>query len=304
MPRHFLKAALGLEREATPSNENLDAAPASLSNTVPLASEPAAPAAPSADDIAAKAAEAELELARTVAKRMGWAPKEEWTRDPAKWVDAPEFLESTPRALKEAQERARRASQAAEAVIEAERAKARETAEAQVRTAATAQDPDAAAEAAKRLAANSGPSPRAQAWMAERPFLREDPDALQMAVSIANRGAVAGLSEEEQLEAADMALRKRFPEHFMFEERKAPEPPPKPNGEARLSDLPKPPVVQPGTRTGPTTPSNGEKGFKDLPASVRADYERHFAKRFANLGLKPEEAQKRYATSYWKDQEE
>jgi hypothetical protein len=145
--------------------------------------------------------------------------------------------------------------------------------------------------------------------MAERPFLKDDPDAFLLAQQVSNRGAVAGMSEAEQLEAADMALRKRFPEHFESEVRQAPQPPaPKSNGEARLSDLKPPPpapAVQPGTRSGPAAQSaSAEKGFKDLPASVRQDYERHFAKRFANMGLKPEDAQKRYATSYWKDQEE
>ena len=193
-------------------------------------------------------------------------------------------------------------------MIEAERAKAREDAQAKVRAAAAAQDPDAAAEAAKQLAANSGPSQRVQAWMAERSFLLDDPDAFQLALGVGNRGAAAGLSEAEQLEAADMALRKRFPEHFEFERQAPQPPPPKPNGEARLSDLKPPPpapAVQPGTRSGPATQNgSGEKGFKELPASVRADYERHFAKRFANMGLKPEDAQKRYAASYWKEQEE
>ena len=320
MARPFLRRMLR-EPDETPADAGpkpnaLDGTPASGQSSAQV-TPPAQPvAAPEPAPSAAVAApetgpDPELELAQKVAKRAGWVDLEEWTRlgrDPAKHVDAPKYLEDTPRALKNAQERARRAAQAAEAVIEAERAKAREDAQAKVRAAATAQDPDAAAEAARQLAANSGPSQRTQAWMAERSFLRDDPDAFQLAQGVCNRGAAAGLSEAEQLEAADMALRKRFPEHFEFERQAPQPPPPKPNGEARLSDLKPPPpapAVQPGTRSGPATQNgSGEKGFKELPASVRADYERHFAKRFANMGLKPEDAQKRYAASYWKEQEE
>src|SRR5690348_13392619 len=73
--------------------------------------------------------EGELELARTLAKRMGWTPKEDWRRDPDKWQDAPDFLERTTsevetlkernRALEESKKRTAQA--AADAIEEANR---------------------------------------------------------------------------------------------------------------------------------------------------------------------------------------
>src|SRR5580704_3545528 len=79
--------------------------------------------------------ELELEVARKVAKRLGWTPQEEWKRDPAKWRDAPEFLEETPRHIESLRDQNKRMGQAAEAAIEEARRAALEEARAELAAA-------------------------------------------------------------------------------------------------------------------------------------------------------------------------
>lgn len=249
---------------------------------------------------AAQVSEGDVERAiqEKLATKLGWTPQDQWKRDPAKWRDAAEFLEDTPRQLEAHKERARRAAQAAEAAFEDERRRVQAEAEAAVRAAADAQDPDAAAKAAKQLAANSGPSARVQAWVAERSWYRDDPAARAEATKAGNVAAAAGLNEADQLEAADMAVRKRYPEYFGDEtpppQRQAPK-------DVPLSEIRRPPAVNPPSRGVPPTPANKEKGYGDLPHSVRQDFERHLLRKFTNRGLTTEDAQARYAKSYWHD---
>ncbi len=239
-----------------------------------------------------------LEASRAVAKRMGWTPKEDWKRDPAKWVDAPDFLEQTPRELETLKERLRRTAQAAEAAMADTQRQARADAEARVRAAAEAKDPEEATRAARDLAQNSGPPPQTLAWIARNGWFNTDMDATILATAEVNRQASLGASIEDQLDAAERKVRLRFPEHFdppargeRTEER----------GEVRLSERAAP-AVQPGSRSGATQPK--AKGFGDIPSGDRALYQRHFARRYENSGLKPEEAQAKYASAYWANKEE
>ncbi len=235
--------------------------------------------------------EAELAVARSVAKRMGWTSKEDWKRDPAKWVDAPDFLERTPQELDSLKERNRRTAQAAAAAVEDAQRRAREEAEARVRAAAEAQDPEAAAAAARELAKASGPPPQTTAWIGRNSWFNEDPDAQALAVAEINRLAQTGASIEDQLEGAEAKIRKRFPEHFGQAERQ------EPKTESRLSESRHvPPAVQGGTRGADTRAK--ERGFADIPPGDRALYAKHFARRFEET-MKPEDAQKKYAASYW-----
>lgn len=234
--------------------------------------------------------EGELELSRTVAKRLGWTPKEDWTRDPAKWRDAPEFLEDTPRQIETLKERLKRTGQVTSDLLEEERRKARIEAQAELRQAAEAGNADAASAAAEKLARVSGPPPETVAWIGRNAWFNDDPDAQVLAVSEINRLAAQGASIPDQLSAAEAKVRKRFPEHFEVREQ--------PREEVRLSEVRRnPPSVSAGSRGGVVVPK--EKGFTDIPAGDRQQYEKHFAKRFVNQGLTAEQAQTKYARSYW-----
>lgn len=258
---------------------------------------------PSGQSVEIPAPEGELELARSVAKQMGWVPLEEWTRDPAKHVDAPQFLKDTPNQVlllrqrnAELAERAKRASQAADAILEDERHRARQEALAEARAAAEASDPDKAEAAAKKLAANSGPSAAAQSWVAGREWLKSEPDAWQMALRACDQARAVGLTEAEQLVSADMALRKRFPEYYPAES--APQREALPPEEARLSEIRRPPPVQQGTRTA-TGPATKEKGYPDLPSDIRHTFENSLLRKFTNRGVPAEQARANYAARYW-----
>ena len=239
--------------------------------------------------------EGELDLVRSVAKKLGWTPKEEWSRDPDKWVDADQFLENTPRQIETLKERLKRTGQAAEAAIEESRRQARLEAQAEIRAAAEAQDPERAAAAANRLAEISGPPPQTLAWINRNSWFNTDPEAQALARSVVERAAAQGRSIDEQLEEAEASVKRRFPEHFSDYRRKDE------NREVRLSDR-RPPAVQGGSRTA--APVSKDKSFADIPAGDRALYQRHFAKRFESNGLKPEQAQAKYASAYWSNKGE
>lgn len=243
--------------------------------------------------------EGELELARSVARRMGWTPQEEWKRDPARWVDAPEFLEKTPTELDTLKERLRRNSQAAADALEDERRKARIDAQNEIRAAAEAGDADRAARAAQQLEKASGPPPQTVAWIGRNAWFNEDEDARLMATTEVNRLAAQGASIEDQLAAAEAKVKKRFPEHFgQAETRREPE-------EVRTPDVrreaPIAPKVQGGTRSTDSRPR--ARTFADIPPGDRALFDKHFRRRFeGQLGSK-DAAETKYAASYWREKE-
>lgn len=238
--------------------------------------------------------EDEIEVSRKVAKRLGWTPKEEWTRDPDKWVDAPDFLDRTPREMETLKERLKRTGQATDAALEEARRQARTEAQAEVRAAAEAQDPEAAEKAAAKLAQNSGPDPRTLAWVARNNWFEADPIARAAAAAEVQRLAERGMSIEDQLDGAEREVRKRFPEHFGRVEERA---------EVRLSESNRqPPNVTGGSRGG-SGPAK-EKGFGDIPRQDRELFESKLAKIYRNKGMSPDEGRARYAKAYWANKDE
>ena len=237
--------------------------------------------------------EADDDFVKALARRAGHTPKEEWTRDPAKWVDERTYLERLPDEVKALQERNRRTAQAAAEAIEDSRRQARIEAQAEVRAAAEAADPDRADRAAQRLAEVSGPPPAVAAFIARNEWFESDPAARAVAAAVTERLSRQGASVERQLEEAEAEVKRRFPEHFGQVERQ------EPRTEVKLSETRRvvPPVVNEGTRGADTRVK--EKGFADIPQGDRALYAKHFAKRFESSGLKPEDAQAKYARSYW-----
>jgi hypothetical protein len=235
-----------------------------------------------------------LEVSRNVAKRLGWTPKEEWNRDPEKWVDAPQFLDQAPAQFEALKESRKRTAQAAAAAIEEARRQARIEAEAEIRTAAATGDADAAARAAEKLAQASGPPPQTVAWLSRNPWFHADPLARTLAQAEVNRLAAGGASIEDQLEGAEATVRKRFPEHFADEHRQA-----EPAREVPLANVRAPaPAVSGGSRAA-LPPSTKVKGFGDIPVSDQALYRKHFARRFEGQGLNKEAAEAKYADAYW-----
>ncbi len=234
--------------------------------------------------------EAELEVQRSVARRMGWVDKDEWTRDPTKWTDADQFLERTPTELTSLKDRLKRTGQAADAAIENARRLAREEAEAELRQATLSGNADLAVQAAHKVAQNAGPDPRTVAWIGRNNWFNEDTAARTLAAAICDREASKGASHEEQLERAEQEVRKRFPEHFGETMREN-------NVEKRLSDVRTAPAVQSGTRGQPTR-SRRENGWDEIPSGDRQQLDK-FVKKMSTHSLSQKDAQARLAASYW-----
>jgi hypothetical protein len=234
--------------------------------------------------------EGELDLARSVAKRMGWTPKEEWKRDPAKWVDAPDFLENTPRELEAAKDRLKRSAQATEAFVEEEKRRARQQAIEELRAAERAGETDKANAAVERIRQTEGPPAVVSSWIAENSWFNTDPVAQAAARAVTDR--LKDRPVHEQLEAAREEVKRRFPEHFDA---------PAQREEVRLSDVRRPPAppAQQGSR-GPTSAPK-ERGWSDLPVAARSAAA-PFVRAFKSRGLSEAESQAKYAGSYWKDQ--
>ena len=234
--------------------------------------------------------EAELEVQRSGARRMGWVDKDEWTRDPTKWTDADQFLERTPTELTSLKDRLKRTGQAADAAIENARRLAREEAEAELRQATLSGNADLAVQAAHKVAQNAGPDPRTVAWIGRNNWFNEDTAARTLAAAICDREASKGASHEEQLERAEQEVRKRFPEHFGETMREN-------NVEKRLSDVRTAPAVQSGTRGQPTR-SRRENGWDEIPSGDRQQLDK-FVKKMSTHSLSQKDAQARLAASYW-----
>ena len=240
------------------------------------------------DNLTGAIPEGEIALARSVASKMGWTPKEEWKRDPAKWVDAPEFLENTPRVLAELKERSDRTARAAAEAIEDER---RRKVEAATRVIEESEDPAERRKAATELQQHAGPPPQTQEWIGRNPWFNTDVEARNVAARAMQRAFAIGLSIEDQIAAGEEAARREFPHYFSL------------GTEQRLSDVrrqsPNPPQVQQGSRVGASQPK--EKGWSDIPRADRDAFELHLVKHFMAKGLKREEAQAQYAASYWRE---
>lgn len=234
--------------------------------------------------------EAEKAVAESVARRMGWVSKEEWTRDPAKHRDAVEFLENTPRELEAAKDRLKRSAQATEAFVEEEKRRARLQAIDDLRAAERAGETDRADAAVERIRQTEGPPAVVSSWIAENGWFNTDPVAQAAARAVTDR--LKDRPVHEQLEAAREEVKRRFPEHFDA---------PVQREEVRLSDVRRPPAPpsQQGSR-GPTSALK-EKGWSDVPPGVRAGVTK-FIKAYQSRGLTEAQAQERYAKSYWSDQ--
>lgn len=237
----------------------------------------------------------EIDLARSVARRMGWVPLEEWKRDPAKWSDADQFLENKPRELETLKERLKRTGQAADAAIEDARRRAREEAEAQLRQAARNGDEETAVRAAAVVAQNAGPDPRTVAWIGSNPWFNEDPAARMVAAAICDREAQAGKSIQDQLEAAEREVRRRFPEHFAGSMRE--EEPVTASLREVARETNRAPGVQPGNR-GTSVRAKGPPGWNDIPSGDRVQLSK-FVRKMASHKLSEGDAQARLAASYW-----
>ncbi len=221
---------------------------------------------------------AELQVSRSVARRMGWVPLDEWKRDPSKWEDAPAFLERQPDRMN----RLRATREATAATIEATMSEIRErerrAAESHLDQAIEAGDKDGARQAANRLSQVAGPPPTVQAWVSDRPWFNTHSRAKALAVATAEEAASQGRSVAQQLAAADREVQRVYPELYDdggFEEPAAPAPAEQRLSEVRRSNQ----APHTGPSSGPVRTPPKEENYKSLPADAKMAWDKYFKPR-------------------------
>lgn len=228
--------------------------------------------------------EAEYELQKSVARKLGWVDKEEWKRDPESWTPADQFLESTNERIERLKESKKRIEAVADKQLAEDRIRMRAELDAEVRKAVR----EGNEEAAVKLVHKNVPAetdPRIDAWVKKNPWFSFDTRAHSLAVSTSAEAARQGLSIEEQLEAVDKEIQHRFPEHF--------------DSKQKVSRTP--PLVQGGSSGGSIKPKNGST-WEDIPLQDRRDLKGYVTKMHNSSKGKVSEkdAMASIAKTYWK----
>lgn len=198
-----------------------------------------------------------------VARLAGWAPKDEWRGDPGEWKDAATFLVDTVAVnkslrtrLKDVETTTQRITRTADRIIEENRRKAVQEAEARVRQAVEYGDADAAIEATRQLTQVNQPQHTQdadfQAFVARNSWFNTHPAATALAVGVANDLERRGVTDTAQMaQEVEAEVKRRYPELFPQEQRQEPR-------TQRTA-----PPVQGGGRTPAAQPK--QKGVRDLP---------------------------------------
>lgn len=192
-----------------------------------VAAEPAAPTGNAATEI------------EEAAGKGGWLPKDQWTGDPEKWVDAPKFVlraaEILPQLtadLKDARAEIRTVKKAvadsAKFISAAEkRAYDQGVAAAQARldTAAASGDVEGVRNATKEIVdlatdaittapAQPATTPEFDAWKADNSWFGTDRAMTAAAVAIANEAEAEGYKDKALIKETDARIRAKFPQLY------------------------------------------------------------------------------------------
>lgn len=227
------------------------------------------------------------DLAESLASELGWAPKDKWRGDESEWKDARSFLrntvevnKSTRRELRATREAAERAARAAAQITERALEEQRQKLLQQRDEAFDAFDKEAVNRIDQQIQKLPQSQPMEDPAIAEfksrnAEWFQIDPDATAIAMNAAQRQADAGKSPAEQAQAAEAAVKRRFPEYFE---------------EAKPA---KQPAMVNTTGSRSASPAKGPKGFNELPAEAK-----RAALDFEKRGRATKEE---YATLYWQE---
>jgi hypothetical protein len=160
----------------------------------------------------------------SLARDMGWRPKEDWKGDDSGWRDAGEFVKHTvdanrtlKRELGEVKDVVKGLSKTNERILERELAKQRKALERQFAEAVDANDPTAARQVSAQIdALDRTPvtTDYKSKFKADNPWFGVDTEASAYATAMAGVAASEGKDPEAQLAYASEKVRKRFPELF------------------------------------------------------------------------------------------
>lgn len=217
----------------------------------------------SPDDFGAEATDDDISP-EALAAELGWSPKDKWRGDPDEWKPAASFLKTTVeinksrgREIKSLNERLDRIARTTAQITDQALERQRGELETKYREAVDENDYDAARKIGQKIDAlkpDNTPDPEVRDFVSRNgEWYNVDPDATAIAFNVAQRHADQGKSAAEQLEAAEAAVRKRFPEYFKDAAPRAKQP-----ASVELS----------GSRAAGHT-KRGPKGFNDLPPEAK-----------------------------------
>ena len=155
-----------------------------------------------------------------LAREAGWQSRDElrerWGREPTDWQEPAAFLRNLGARDRENRDSLRRIESVTARLMEDREERTRQEVRQELRAAVDAGDPDAAERAASRLPpATRGPDPAVAAFAQRNAsWWNQDAAATAEANAAASRAQAAGAGATEQVEAAEAAVRRRFPELF------------------------------------------------------------------------------------------
>jgi hypothetical protein len=170
--------------------------------------------------------EPEAEVLPTIeelAADLGWKPKDQWKGDPDKWRNPADYIKHGQNS--EVVQKLRNLERSHEQLVRTTAATTKrlldeQAAEINAKWQQAVEDGDhKAVRAAEREmqqveAQRTAPDPMVADFQARNDWYGTDPDATDYAAMVSQRLAAQGKGVPEQLEAAEKAVRKRFPELF------------------------------------------------------------------------------------------
>jgi hypothetical protein len=225
----------------------------------------------------------------TLAMDLGWRPKDQFRGDPEKWKPAEDFIRagrdiqrSMSQELKEVKDTVTRISSTSQTLLEQQLAERDAFWAAKQKEAEEESDIGAYKQATEARQSLQGsrdgpPPPEIQSFVQRSPWFGYNGNRLatRVAIEVAEEKARQGRPPNEQAEAAEAEVKKRFPELF-------PAPP-----------KPAPTVAAPTSRS--TGSRKGGKTFNDMPPEAQAMARDYLERRGIPL--------EKYTELFFKDQE-
>lgn len=214
---------------------------------------------------------------KALAEKMGWSEKDKWRGNPDKWIPAEKFLENTQSVNKSLKDQLARVTKMQSQLFAKQKADMEADFERRLREATENGDADEAIKITREMKkANVDNVDHVSEFSSRNPWFNAHPKATDLAIMQAQIIANNGGDVQEQFEAAESAVRKKFPELFDDDLDTPPSKSP-----------PKRPETQGGQRAAAAP--RGPKGWNEIPKTARDELES-----FARLGVPKESLAKEY----------
>lgn len=242
-----------------------------------------------ADDSPDNRGDDSARILETVAAAMGWSPKDQWRGPEDQWIPADKFLMETPKVIRELKDTAKRTVKASDRLVEMERAKAVKEANARLEKAREEGDIDEALTAQQDLLEArqiNNPQSHVEKFKTDNAdWFEVNQEATDLATAAAQVVANRGGGVEEQMKAAEKAVRKAMPELFDAD-----------SGNTPSQSTPKAPALVTGGQRAPARPQ--PKTFAAIPLAIQKEWHRSKMSRDGSV------TDADYAKVYWQENAE